>query len=197
VSDVLEVAATESVAGLVLAAGEGRRLGEPKALLRVGGQRLVDRAVGTLAEAACRPVHVVAGAVDLDVAGAVVVRNPHWAAGMGSSLRAGIASLPDDVEAVVVTLVDTPAVTAEVVARLVASWRTGATAVVAAYYGRWRTPVLLAREHWDEVTASAVGDVGARAFLAAHSGLVVEVECGDLAQWRDIDTPADLASFEP
>ena len=63
---------------------------------------------------------------------------------------------------------------------------------VAAYDGKPRNPVLLAREHWPEVIATATGDQGARAFLRARPELVTLVECGDTGRPDDIDTPADL-----
>ncbi|WP_051204039.1 nucleotidyltransferase family protein [Streptomyces thermolilacinus] len=88
------------VAGLLLAAGGGRRLGgRPKALLDHRGRPLVEHAVAALRAAGCGPVHVVLGAAAgavrerADLAGCVVVENPEWERGMGSSLRAGLASL--------------------------------------------------------------------------------------------------------
>jgi CTP:molybdopterin cytidylyltransferase MocA len=183
-----------TVAGLVLAAGEGRRLGRPKALLEIHGERLVDRAVRILLEGGCTPVYVVAGAAPLgDVAttGLVtVVDNPDWATGMGSSVRRGLAAVTED--AVVVMVVDTPGIGAQVVGRLVDAYAAGATAVVATYDGAARNPVLLTRPHFAEVSALAVGDVGARAFLAAHPGVVTRVECSDVADPSDIDTADDL-----
>ena len=71
------------VAGLVLAAGEGRRFGGPKALAVLDGERLVDRAVTLLARAGLTPVVVVSGAIELTVPGATVVPNPLWPSGMG------------------------------------------------------------------------------------------------------------------
>jgi nicotine blue oxidoreductase len=61
------------------------------------------------------------------------------------------------------------------------------------YDGESRTPVLLDRRHWDEVIELAVGDVGARAFLRAHPELVTAIECADIADPTDIDTPDDWA----
>lgn len=180
------------VAGLVLAAGEGRRLGGPKALVEHRGERLVDRAVRTLRAGGCDPVVVVAGAAPLDVAGASVVDNPDWASGMASSLRTGLGALPAEAEAVVIALVDQPGIGAEPVRRLVAAYDGGAEVGVATYGGRPRNPVLLARRHWAEVAALAVGDVGARAFLRAHPERVTPVECGDTGDPTDIDTQADL-----
>lgn len=186
------------VAGLVLAAGAGRRFGGPKALATIGGERLVDRAVRTVRDGGADPVYVVAGAAPLAVAGAVVVDNPDWATGMGSSLRAGLAALPDDSEAVLVVLVDQPGLTAAAVARLLDSaGRTGPdTVAVATYGGQQRHPVALGRHHWREVSDRAVGDVGARPFLAAHPDLVTPVECGDVADAQDLDTAEDLESFQ-
>ena len=83
-----------TIAGIVLAAGAGRRFGGPKALVEVDGERLVDRAVRVLREAGVTSTYVVQGAAPLTVAGAEVVDNPDWGAGMGSSLRAGLAALP-------------------------------------------------------------------------------------------------------
>jgi nicotine blue oxidoreductase len=184
------------VAGLVLAAGEGTRLGTPKALVEVDGQRLVDRAVSVLRDGGSEPVVVVLGAADVEVAGAVVTRNPSWSSGMGSSLRAGLSTVDRlDVGAVVVTLVDTPGVSAAVVDRLVTACAAGADLAVATYGGQQRTPVLLARAHWAEAAEMAVGDVGARAFVRAHQHLVIEVECADVGSADDVDTPDDLARW--
>ena len=97
----------------------------------------------------------------------------------------------------VVALADQPLVGAEAVARLIAAYRAGATVAVAAYEGKPRNPVLLAREHWPEVIATATGDQGARAFLRARPDLVTLIECGDTGRPDDIDTPADLTASPP
>ncbi|GAA0324323.1 nucleotidyltransferase family protein [Actinoallomurus spadix] len=183
-------------AGLLLAAGEGRRLGTPKALVEIGGVRLADRGVHMLHEAGCTPIVVVTGAAVIDVAGAVVVHNPDWRTGMASSLRLGLSALADDCPAVVIALVDQPQVTAEAVRRLRAAYDAGARVAVATYAGRPRNPVLIAREHFAEAAAGASGDVGARAFLRAHPELVVTVPCEDVAAADDIDTPEDLRRLD-
>ncbi|MFC7330279.1 nucleotidyltransferase family protein [Marinactinospora rubrisoli] len=182
-----------AVAGLLLAAGEGTRLGRPKALVKLGGERLVDRGVRTLREGGCAPVYVVTGAADITVEDAVEVHNPDWTSGMGSSLRVGLEALPEPVDAVVVALADQPLVTPAAVERLVDAYRDGARAAVATYAGNLRNPVLLGREHWPSVQALAQGDVGARPFLSAYSHLVTTVACDDVARPDDIDTPEDLA----
>ncbi|MCK2220824.1 nucleotidyltransferase family protein [Actinomadura sp. ATCC 31491] len=182
------------MAGLLLAAGRGARFGTPKALVEYAGESLLDRGVRLLAEGGCDPVVVVLGAADAPVRGALAVRNPDWATGMGSSLRAGLAALPGQATAVVVALVDQPLIRPGAVRALIAA-RAGLA--VATYAGRRRNPVLIAREHFAEVARLATGDVGARAFIAAHPELVTEVPCDGHGDPADIDTPADLAALQP
>lgn len=186
-------------AGLLLAAGEGRRLGGPKGLVRLGGEPLVERAARTLAAAGCRPLVVVTGAGGEAVAAglttpAVVVPNPDWRSGMGSSLRAGLAALPPSAAAVVIMLVDQPGITAEAVRRLIEAWGAGARAAVATYDGAPRNPVLLDRSLWDEVAVQATGDQGARSFLRERPWLVTPVACEDVSDPSDINRPEDLAA---
>ncbi|MBA3620915.1 MAG: nucleotidyltransferase family protein [Actinomycetota bacterium] len=189
------------VAGLLLAAGAGSRLGTPKALLEVDGQPLVRRGVRVLRLGGCAPVAVVVGAAASRVADATlavdaeVVHNPAWASGMGSSLRAGLEALAGRAAAVVIALVDQPSVGPEVVRRLQRAWRTGATVAAAAYDGRQGNPVLLDAAVWQAVADRAVGDVGAREFLSDHPDLVTLVACDDVGGPGDIDTPDDLAAW--
>ena len=180
------------IAGALLAAGEGSRLGRPKALVELGGHTLAERGVAMLKAGGADPVLIVTGAVEVRVDGARVVANPDWRSGMGSSVRAALASL-DDEDAVVIALAHQPLVGAESVRRLIAAYRDGASVAVATYAGRPRNPVLIAREHWPAVAESATGDSGARAFLRARPELVTPVECADTGSPDDIDTPQDLA----
>jgi nicotine blue oxidoreductase len=186
----------------LLAAGEGSRFGQPKALVELNGQTLAERGVGLLRTGGADPILVVTGAVPLELDRTLTVDNPQWRTGMGSSLRAALQALSEagrgpemgtDIGAVVVALADQPLVGAEAVARLIAAYRGGASVAVAAYDGQPRNPVLLAREHWPEVIATATGDQGARTFLRTRPELVTLVECGDTGRPDDIDTPADLA----
>jgi nicotine blue oxidoreductase len=186
------------IAGLLLAAGGGRRYGMPKALAERGGRLWVDLALDVLRDAACEPVVVVLGAAAAEVraraalTGAVPVDNPGWPEGIGSSLRAGLAALAaTPAEATVVMLVDTPGITAEAVRRIVAGAAGSAEAalVVATYAGQDGHPVLLGRQHWAGVGASAVGDRGARPYLRANADRVRRIPCDDVADGTDIDRP--------
>ncbi|MFE2298533.1 NTP transferase domain-containing protein [Streptomyces sp. NPDC059445] len=194
----------DEVAGLVLAAGGGRRLGgRPKALLPHRGRPLVEHAVEELRAGGCARVHVVLGArADAvrdraSLAGCVLVDNPRWEEGMGSSLRAGLDSLADSgARAALVSLVDQPGIGREAVARVLAAYASPLTLAAAAYDGERGHPVLFGAGHWAGIAAAATGDRGARAYLKAHADAVTLVECGDVARAYDIDTEDDLVHLE-
>jgi CTP:molybdopterin cytidylyltransferase MocA len=203
------------VDGLLLAAGAGRRMGTPKALVGDDAGLWLPRGVRALRDGGCTAVTVVLGAVveeavrllaadqpasapgagpDPLAAGVRVVVADDWAEGMGASLRAGLAAAAaGDAEAVVVHLVDLPDVGPAVVARLLGALAgegrpAGAALARAAYSGVPGHPVLLGRDHWAGVTAGLSGDEGARGYLRSHPTLAVE--CGDLATGRDVDVRA-------
>jgi CTP:molybdopterin cytidylyltransferase MocA len=185
------------VAGLVLAAGAGRRYGGPKALVPYRGSLLVHRAAATLDAAGCVRTVVIVGAEAARVRAAApevhLVENPDWPTGMASSLRAGLAALRGSAaEAAVVLLVDMPGVTPPAVRRVLRYAAPGA--LVAGGYGDRRGhPVLLGRDHWDAVAATATGDHGARDYLCTHSDVLRVVPVGDVADDLDLDTPEQAA----
>jgi nicotine blue oxidoreductase len=179
------------IAGLVLAAGAGRRYGMPKALVSYGDGHLVDHTAGVLRASGCDPVVVVVGAESARVRAVApeltYVDNPDWDSGMASSLRAGLAALAaSPADAAVVLLVDMPGVTPAAVRRIAAHAAPDALAT-GGYGGRRGHPVLLGRDHWAGVAESATGDRGARDYLRAHPVRVVEV--GDVADDADWDVP--------
>lgn len=185
------------VAGLLLAAGAGRRLGGPKALLAIDGEPLVRRAARALAQGGCDPVLVVAGAEHEQVAavlGRPVIVNPDWAGGMGGSMRAGLDAFDGVVDAALVLLVDTPGIGAEAVTRVRVQASRGRVSA-GSYAGRRGHPVALGRDLWPAVAAMAVGDTGAQPFLAAYPELVDLVEVGDVADPTDLDDAADVAAW--
>lgn len=178
-----------TTAGLLLAAGAGRRMGRPKALV----EGWLPRAVASLA--GCDHVVAVLGAEAaaaraLVPPGVEVVVAEDWDEGMGASLRAGLRHLAGTTSTrCVVTLVDLPDVGARVVDRLLGRPDDRSVLARAAYDGTPGHPVLLGRDHWAGVAATAEGDQGARAYLRTREVLLVE--CGDLATGRDQDTPLD------
>jgi CTP:molybdopterin cytidylyltransferase MocA len=190
---------SERVAGILLAAGAGKRYGMPKALVEHRGGLFVENAARVLAAGGCDPVIVVLGAqaetvrerANLD--GHVVVESAEWAGGMGFSLRTGLSVLrqvaPDAV-AVAVLPVDVPGVTHLAVARVLAA-ATPAVLARADYAGAEPGhPVLIGRDHWAGVYEAAEGDAGARPYLRTHT--VESIPCADLGTGTDVDRPGDL-----
>jgi nicotine blue oxidoreductase len=188
-------------------------MGGPKALVRRSPDEptFVERAVHVLHDGGCTGVTVVVGAAADAVTAIVshlgrdvdVVPCPDWDEGMGASLRAGLNALAraahegeGAVEAALVTLVDLPDLTPEVVARVldVPDRDTEGTlrAVLrrAAYDHVPGHPALIGRDHWEQVVATAVGDHGAREYFRVTPHEVVE--CSDLATGRDADTRSEL-----
>ncbi len=190
--------APDAVVGILLAAGEGRRFGHPKALLRdPTGETWLALSAQAMLDGGVRSVYVVLGASMEETREevpdcCVIVEAADWAEGMGASLRAGlhaVALTPPSVRAALVMLVDTPGVGADVVARLV---RQGSPSVLAraSYDGEPGHPVLLGRDHWGPAREQAHGDEGARRYLRGHD--VTLVECADIGSGHDVDTPEQL-----
>jgi len=186
--------------GVVLAAGAGSRMGTPKALLRMeDGEAWVALAARRLAEGGCSDVLVVLGA-SADAAAACLppdVRTTvatQWADGLGESLAEGIRAAqahPGRPDVLVIHLVDAPGVTAEAIRRTVERAGDDLAALARATYGGMSGhPVVIGRAHWSGVLAVTGGDRGAGDYLTEHGCLTVE--CGDVADGRDFDTPEAL-----
>ena len=186
---------------MLLAAGESRRLGVPKQLVRLRMQPLLLHAA-KLGSAAVfpQPIVVVLGAHHLRLravlrrsgTSARTVLNPQWRDGLASSLLAGLAAMPHRTEAILVLLVDQPHVDARALRRLIAAWRRRPALPAAALYsGHPGVPAILPRRFWPAVKRLR-GDAGARALLrdAAKLTLVPMPEAA-----FDLDTPADLAQI--
>lgn len=183
-----------NVSGLVLAAGAGRRMGMPKALMSdPDGTSWLARSVGALRDGGCDDVTVVLGACG-GRAAELVPDVPHllcpdWDEGIGASLAHGLRHLitRPDADAVLVHLVDLPDVTADVPRRLLAKGAGPADLRRAVYDGVPGHPVLIGRDHWAPLVAELAGDRGANAYLRRHGA--DEVECSDLATGLDVDSP--------
>jgi molybdenum cofactor cytidylyltransferase len=123
------------------------------------------------------------------------VHNPDYAEGLSTSLKAGIAALPPDSDAVVIALGDMPDVTGALIDRLVEAIdpARGALIAVPTREGRRGNPVIWSRRFFDDL-ARIDGDTGARHLIAQHNEAVVEVAVDDNAAFHDIDTPEALQS---
>jgi CTP:molybdopterin cytidylyltransferase MocA len=190
------------IAGIVIAAGGGRRIGGPEALLLHGDMLLVDRAVDTVTEAGCDPLVVVLGAAAREVResarlkGATVLVNKAWGTGLGSSLRMGLETLDrqDDVEAVLVMPVDMPGLTVDAVRKITALPYPDAL-VCATYSGLRNYPMLFGRRHWAGISTLAKADTGARPYLLAHKDEIVDIACDKVADGARVDSPELVLAF--
>ncbi|MFG1777583.1 NTP transferase domain-containing protein [Micromonospora sp. NPDC049051] len=186
---------------MIIAAGGGRRIGGPEALLHQGEKPLVGRMIDTMTEAGCERIVVVLGAAadqvrqTADLSRATVVINRAWGTGVGSSIRAGLAALDDEgIEAVVVVPVDMPGLTAAAVRRVVALPYPDVL-VCATYDGLRGYPMLFGRRHWSGIATLASADVGARPYLLAHKDQIVDISCDSVADGSRVDTPELMALY--
>jgi molybdenum cofactor cytidylyltransferase len=182
--------------GILLAAGESRRMGYPKPLLRIGDKSFLAHTAATMLEVVERLIIVLGAhservrpAVPVD-SRIVVVENRHYERGQLSSLKAGIPAATASVA--LVHLADHPLVKPATFEALVAECgRSGKSIVISRYMGRRGHPVIFARTLFDELL-SAPEDQGARAVVNADPSRVAYVDVDDAGVTTDLDTPTDL-----
>lgn len=187
---------TERLAILVLAAGLSSRMGaRNKLLLPLDGKPLVWHTAGNATAAGLGPVFVVTGHQGSAVQAALddfavrFIDNPNFAQGMSTSLRAGLAALPREVEACLIMLGDMPLIDSGIIRTIAEEGRENpaASAIVPVMNGVWAHPVLLRRSLFTDVMMLE-GDTGARKILKSRS----DVHCiaiDDAAILADADTP--------
>jgi molybdenum cofactor cytidylyltransferase len=169
------------IAGIILAAGASSRMGEDKALLEWHGRSFLEHLMAALRAAGAEPLRVVLGANAEEVqrrvkfgAGEAVV-NPEWERGMLSSLVTALGSLPGEVDAAVLCLVDHPCVSSRLIRMLIEKHReTGKLIVQPTYRGRRGHPVLFAASLFDELRV-APPEVGARHVVYQHAAELLEI----------------------
>lgn len=188
-------------AGLILlAAGGSSRLGHPKQLLPYRGRTLLRHAAETALASVCRPIVAVLGAqadhLRPEMAGleVLIVENPEWEQGMGSSIRTGLAALEmsaPDVSGVLLMLCDQPLLSPKALDALVRSHLDTGSPLVASEYGGTRgVPAFFSRALFPELRALKAAQ-GARAVIAAHASEMVALPL-PAGIW-DVDTAADYA----
>ena len=199
----LAVPRAPRVAALVLAAGRSKRMGRNKLLTPVEGGPLALRAIDAALASQAGPVIVVLGHESERVRSAIgeravrLVEAPDYAEGLSASLKAGLAALPDRIDAVIVCLADMPRVSAPIIDRLIAAFNPaeGRRICVPIHKGQRGNPVLWDLAYVPEM-ATLTGDRGAKPLLERHADVVCEVEMTDDAVLLDLDTPEALAAYE-
>ncbi len=186
------------VAGVILAAGESRRLGRPKQLLHLGGKSMIEHVAEVALASSLQEVIVVLGHKAEEIRPLLegkklqLVTNLDWPEGLSTSIQAGLAVLPPQFEACLFLLADQPRVTLKLVEGILARYRqTLAPVVGPRYRGRRGNPVLFSRSLFPEM-ANLEGDEGGRLLLERHADIVEWVDVDSKEYFLDIDTPEDL-----
>jgi alpha-ribazole phosphatase len=184
------------IAAMILAAGYSSRMGEPKPLLPLGGSSLLEEAVGRFLAAGIEDVRVVVGHKADEITPALDrlhvkwVLNPDYATGMLSSVRAGVKSLEDDIEAFFVLPVDIPLVKPRTIEALVLAYRESRAAVVyPRFQGERGHPPLLSTDCVIDLPSDFEG--GLRAYLSRYEDELIDLDVTDQAVVMDCDTPDD------
>jgi molybdenum cofactor cytidylyltransferase len=178
------------IAAVILAAGEGRRMGSPKALVEFEGETLLRRTVKSALSAGCSPVVAVVGPWDpaIDDLEVCTQVNTEASEGMASSIRAGMALLPAEIQAVVILTVDQPKADGALLRRLLAlASQEPDRPAACAYGGTLGVPAVLPRRLFPELLALR-GDRGAKGILLREKAAVLAFPEGE----SDLDTPEDL-----
>lgn len=193
--DRMEISEAGSVAAVVLAAGRSTRMGAFKPLMPFGEGSVIGHVLGSLAQAGIAPVMAAVGhdaarlAPVVETMGAVAVFNPDFAGGMMTSVRTGIAALPDDVVAAVILPVDIPLIRPQTLRRLAAS--AGNDQIVRpTFRGRIVHPPVIGRDFFADILAAPPGGT-LRDFLASRAGATTTLPVIDSGTQRDMDCTAD------
>jgi molybdenum cofactor cytidylyltransferase len=181
------------IAGILLAAGESRRMGFPKPLLPYRGTTFLEHLL-TVLQGRVNPLVLVLGAHADRIRAAVripdsviVAINENYAAGQLSSLQIGIRALPADAEAAMVALVDHPCIDRALVERLISEWRENHPPVLIPTYNERRGhPMIFHRDLFAELLEAPL-DQGARAVVRRHTVHHVPVKNEGIL--HDLDDP--------
>jgi molybdenum cofactor cytidylyltransferase len=194
-----------TVAGVILAAGRSTRMVPRNKLLEeIGGRPVIARVADTALASGARPIVVVTGFEAGRIAEALrgldvlSVHNPDFAAGLSTSLRAGLAALPAKSDGALVLLGDMPFVEAGDVEALIVAFaaKDRNSICVPVRHGRIGNPVLWGRAYFPEMMRLS-GDAGAKRLLEIHREHVTEVEAVSDGIFADLDAPSDLARLKP
>ena len=187
----------KQIAAVILAAGGSTRFGQPKQMLDWNGQPLVTHITDIALKARLDPIIVTLGHQAKQIKPLVdsrpvdTVMNWRWQEGLSTSLQAGLAALPPNVDAAIFIQSDQPLITPDLISHLIAQYeQTGASIVVPRHAGLCGSPVLFSRELFAEL-AGVTGDVGGRHVIGRHAEVTAYVETENPDILEDIDTPDD------
>lgn len=188
----------KTLAGVVLAAGESRRMGQPKQLLAFGEHTILERVVDTLLTAGVGEVIVVLGHLAERV-GAVLgdrpvrpVINESYRQGMLSSVKCGVRAIDAGYEAVLFALGDQPQIQSAVVREVIRAYRAGSSGIVIpCYEGKKGHPIIINLRRYREAIANLPEGVGLNLLMQEHADDVRLIDVASEDIIRDIDVPDD------
>jgi molybdenum cofactor cytidylyltransferase len=186
---------------IILAAGESKRMGKPKPLLRFEDKTFLEQIISVLRRSLIDRITVVLGAGEetikrsIDLSGIDVVINKNYRKGQLSSLIAALEKVPPETEAILVCLADNPFITTTIVNWIVGTFRQTKGAIVVPVFNNKRGhPALFAKSLFKEL-ADAPAEQGARSVVYANEDKLVEVETSEREVLVHIDTPEDYRSY--
>ncbi|MHC4912015.1 MAG: nucleotidyltransferase family protein [Planctomycetota bacterium] len=188
------------ISAVILAAGESKRMGKPKPLLKFKDRTFLEQIISVLKSADIDTITVVLGAhadtiqKSIDLSETNVVINKNYQKGQLSSLIAALENIPEDIEAILLCLVDSPFITKDLVNSIITRFKQTAGPIIVPVFNKERGhPTIFARSLFNELL-NAPEDQGARYVLYSNEGKVTEVETSEPAARIGIDTPAHYKS---
>lgn len=202
------------ISAILLAAGESKRMGEPKILLRWGQWTIIEKSVDTLLASKIDELIVVIGykarmiVRTLQARRLRVVINRQYRMGMSTSIRRGLEQVSSKSEAIVIALADLPFIERDLIDHLIEVYRQNPHGIVLpSYKGKRGHPVILNRFRYEEEMAHLTGDAGCRPILNRHPGDILEVEVesegviADIDSWEEYEATAlsgeELKRYDP
>jgi len=188
------------IQGVILSAGKSERIGFPKALLEINGERFVDFIIKRMRDAGIKDIIVVLGK-DIDLIkkeaklDAEIVYNENWEGGQISSLRKAIRSVKKEIEAIIFTLVDHPLVKSSTYKKLIDIWKEDKDKIIVPLYnGRKGHPTIFPRKFFNDILFKELKN-GARSIIRENIEDVRYVVVDDEGIVIDIDTISDYKKF--
>tara|TARA_Y100001960_G_C14762785_1_gene875054 strand:+ start:1468 stop:3117 length:1650 start_codon:yes stop_codon:yes gene_type:complete len=190
----------KKIASIILAAGQSRRMGDKNKLLEYFNDKpIINHSIDSALLAKINPIHVITGYQEKEILAVATknkditfVHNPEYENGMSTSIKAGLRSLPEEIDAVLILLGDMPLVDVSIIERLITNFnpQAGQSIGVPVTKGKRGNPILWSKQYFQEIEKIS-GDVGAKHLIGEFSEGVYEIEC-DKSVITDIDTPENL-----
>jgi len=182
---------------IILAAGESRRMGEPKLLLPFGQKTIFETVFDNVLDSNADRICVVLGAREKEIQSKIrdlsvkVVVNHNFKKGMLSSIQLGFRSLPEEAKAVIIVLGDQPSIPSTIIDSIIKVYQTtGKGIILPVHIGRRGHPILIDTKYRNNI-AELDPDIGLKELIHSHRDDIAEVKVDTSAILKDIDTPED------